>query len=64
MTSTVNCTKGEAVVSPSMKIGGISYVCVGIVGTNKVIAICGLTGANDEPESLANAHRITKDWNK
>jgi hypothetical protein len=57
-------SKGEAVVSAAMNIDGIPHVCVGIVGSSKVISICGVSGAADEAESLANAHRIANDWNK
>jgi len=57
-------SEGEAVVSAAMNIGGVPHVCVGIVGSNKIISICGVSGAADEAESLANAHRITNDWNK
>ena len=59
-----NCTDGEATIEPEMNIKGVLHVCVGILGTNKVIAICGLSGADDEKESLANAYRIASSWNK
>ena len=56
-------TAGEATVDCSMSIRGVSHIAVGILGTKKCIAICGLTGAPDEEESFANAVRIATDWN-
>jgi len=58
------CSDGEATIEPAMKINGIPHICVGILGTNKVIAICGVSGATDEKESLANAYLIASNWNK
>ena len=62
-----DCTKGEATIHPAMPMpifAGRKCVVVGIIGSKKVIAICGDTGAADEKESIANAIRIATDWNE
>lgn len=56
-------TEGEATVERAMTIRGIPHVCVGILGTKKVIAICGVAGADDEAESFANAVKLAQGWN-
>ena len=57
------CTKGEATVATNT-INGKPFVCVGILGTRKIVAICGEAGVADEDESTANAVRIATDWNR
>jgi hypothetical protein len=55
-------TKGEATVDRK-KIGNRDYIAVGILGTNKIIALCGYADAPDAEESEANAIRIASSWN-
>lgn len=40
------------------KFKGEDMFLVGLLGTSKLIAVCGKTGAQDEPESIANAYLI------
>jgi len=58
-----NVTKGEATVHFEMPIEGVNHVAVGILGTNKCIAICGISGAEDFEESKSNAVKIASLWN-
>jgi hypothetical protein len=53
----------EVTIHPSMPINGVPHVCVGYLNSNKVIAICGVTGADDEAESIANAIKIANAFN-
>jgi hypothetical protein len=57
------CTQGEAVVRTDMPFKGVNYVAVGIVGTKKAIATCGLSDSEDREESIANANLIAAVWN-
>lgn len=53
----------EVTIHPSMPINGVPHVCVGYLSSNKVIAVCGVTGAEDEAESIANAIKIANAFN-
>lgn len=53
---------GEAVAS-GLAINGVRWIGVGIVGTNKAIALCGYEHGPDHAESMANAQRIADLWN-
>lgn len=45
-------------------VGGIEHFTVVPHGSEQtVVAMCGLTGAEDEPESVANARRLAACWN-
>lgn len=52
------------IVHPAMPVNGIPYVAVGIQGSRKAVALCGLTNAEDFQESLDNARRIATEWNR
>lgn len=56
--------QGRSYCRPNKKIFGKETISVGIVGTTKAIAICGLVGEDDEAESEANAIRSATEWNK
>lgn len=60
-------SSGVATIHPAMPMpifGGRKCVVVGIIGSKKVLAICGYSGAPDEKESIANAIRIATNWNE
>ena len=45
-------------------VGGVEHFTVVPHGSEQtVVAMCGLVGANDEPESIENALRIAASWN-
>jgi len=56
------CTSGEATVA-RINVLGEETISVGIIGTKKVIAICGIVGGHDEAEAESNAVRIATAWN-
>lgn len=58
-----NKSKGEAVVQNIM-VDNIPHIAVGIVGTKKSIALCGVVDAPDNDESVANAFILADAWNK
>jgi hypothetical protein len=64
--SMARASQGDATIDPAMSIqkyGNMDHIVVGILGTNKVIAICGESGAPDEDESIANATLLAYLWN-
>lgn len=52
-----NMTQGEWTAGVGMVSGKECFV-VGLLGTTKIMAVTGLTGAADEDESISNAWRI------
>lgn len=52
-----NVTQGDWTAGVGMVDGKECFV-VGLLGTTKIMAVTGLTGAADENESIANTYRI------
>lgn len=50
-----NFTFGEWVATKDVPFHGEKHIAVGLAGTGKILALCGVSGANDEAESAANA---------
>lgn len=56
-------TQGHMKAGVSL-VGGVEHFTVVPHGSEQtVVAMCGLTGAKDEPESIANTRRIAGCWN-
>lgn len=58
----MNYTRGQWVFGEATipRLGNMKHIVVGIAGTRKIIASTGEKGANDEPESIANALLISQ----
>lgn len=51
-------TAGKWTAVAPIVVNGVEHIGVGVLGTQKAIALCGFCRAGDEPESIANAYLI------
>jgi hypothetical protein len=59
MTTTPNITHAAWTAGSDIKVNDVLHFGVGILATDKIIALTGLMGADNEDESIANSFLIS-----